>query len=116
MIDITSRVAELVPEGMKSGLCHVFAMHTTAGITINENADPDVADDILSQLEELAPHARSSYRHGEGNSDSHVKCSLVGTSQTIAVRDGRLLLGVWQGIYFCEFDGPRTRTVEITFI
>jgi len=115
MIDITNHVAEIVPKNIKKGICNVFSKHTTAGITINENADPDVILDILSQLEDMAPYAKRSYRHIEGNSDAHVKTSLVGCSQVIPFSEGRLCLGTWQGIYFCEFDGPRTRSVEVTF-
>lgn len=114
LIDITSRINEIiVKENFRDGFLMVFVPHTTAAVTINENADPDVCHDILLTLEELIPHLRKGYRHGEGNSDAHVKASLIGSSETILVENGRLCLGTWQGIYFCEFDGPRTRMVNI---
>ncbi len=114
LIDITSRINEIIAkENFRDGFLLVFVPHTTAAVTINENADPDVCHDILLTLEELIPHIRKGYRHGEGNSDAHVKASLVGSSETILVENGRLCLGTWQGIYFCEFDGPRTRMVNI---
>lgn len=114
LIDITSRINEIIAkENFRDGFLMVFVPHTTAAVTINENADPDVCHDILLTLEELIPHVRRGYRHGEGNSDAHVKASLVGSSETILVENGRLCLGTWQGIYFCEFDGPRTRMVNI---
>lgn len=110
-VDITSQVASAVSyAGVKEGDCVVYCPHTTAGITINENADPSVVHDILLTLEELIPHLRAGYRHDEGNSDAHCKSSIIGCSQQILVRDGQLSLGTWQGIYFCEFDGPRSRT------
>ena len=114
MIDITAQVAEAVAEsGVQSGTALVFCPHTTAGITINENADPDVPHDILLTLEELIPQRRSGYRHCEGNSDAHVKSSLVGTSEQVIIQNGALRLGTWQAVFFCEFDGPRTRSVHI---
>jgi secondary thiamine-phosphate synthase enzyme len=114
MVNITSQVAEaLVKSGIVSGTATVFCPHTTAAITINENADPDVPHDILLTLEQLFPQDRPGYRHDEGNSDAHVKSSLVGASETVLVQNGRLTLGTWQGIFFCEFDGPRNRTVNI---
>lgn len=114
LVDITSRINEIVAkENFRDGFLLVFVPHTTAAVTINENADPDVCHDILLTLEELIPHIRKGYRHGEGNSDAHVKASLVGSSATVLVENGRLCLGTWQGIYFCEFDGPRTRMVNI---
>lgn len=113
-VDITSDVkAAIAQSGIDSGLVTVFCPHTTAGITINENADPDVPHDILLTLDELLPQMRKGYRHCEGNSDSHVKSSLVGASETICVQNGSMKLGTWQAIYFCEFDGPRTRTAHI---
>jgi len=113
LIDITSRINEIIAkENFRDGFLMIFVPHTTA-VTINENADPDVCHDILLTLEELIPHIRKGYRHGEGNSDAHVKASLVGSSETILVENGRLCLGTWQGIYFCEFDGPRTRMMNI---
>ena len=114
MIDITAEiVAAVAKTDIDAGMAIVFCPHTTAGITINENADPDVPHDILLTLEELIPHHRSGYRHGEGNSDAHVKSSLVGASETILIQNGQLKLGTWQGIYFCEFDGPRSRKVHL---
>ena len=112
MIDITSHVAAIVADsGISDGDVIVHCPHTTAAITINENADPDVMHDILMTLEELIPQDRRGYRHNEGNSDSHVKSSLFGCSQTIIVKTGKMLLGTWQGVYFCEFDGARSRKV-----
>jgi secondary thiamine-phosphate synthase enzyme len=116
MIDITDEVRALVPSDMNNGICIVFSAHTTAGITINENADPDVRSDIVGFLDELVPWNRSAFRHFEGNSAAHIKSSLVGFSQTIPVENGKLRLGTWQGVYFCEFDGPRKRNVNVSFI
>lgn len=114
MIDITSEVKISVGKsGIDMGTVTVFCPHTTAGITINENADPDVVHDILTTLQTLIPQDRPDYRHCEGNSDAHVKSSLVGASETIGVRNGQIQLGTWQGVYFCEFDGPRTRNVQV---
>jgi len=114
MIDITADIAAaLAKTDIDAGTAIVYCPHTTAGITINENADPDVPHDILLTLEELIPHVRSGYRHGEGNSDAHVKSSLVGASQTILIQNGQLTLGTWQAVYFCEFDGPRPRKVHL---
>ena len=113
MIDITDRVAAVARNAGGDGACLVFVSHTTAGVTINENADPDVQHDILLTLDELIPRVRGGYRHGEGNSDAHVKASLVGSSETVLVEGGRLVLGTWQGIYFAEFDGPRTRRMHL---
>lgn len=114
MIDVTRQVSEIITSsGISSGDVIVHCPHTTGAITINENADPDVVHDILMTLEELLPQNRRGYRHMEGNSDSHVKSSLVGCSETIIVKDARMLLGTWQGIYFCEFDGPRNRKVFV---
>ena len=108
-INVTQQVRETLREsGIKNGVCVVFCPHTTAGITINENADPDVVRDLIFALEETYPD-RPEFRHAEGNSASHLKASVVGTSATLIVREGRLLLGTWQGVYFCEFDGPRKR-------
>jgi secondary thiamine-phosphate synthase enzyme len=112
MIDITSQVAHIIADsGISDGDVIVHCPHTTAAITINENADPDVVHDMLMTLEELIPQGRRGYRHNEGNSDSHVKSSLVGCSETIIVKAGKMLLGTWQGIYFCEFDGSRSRKI-----
>ena len=110
MIDITSQVRSLVGQtGVTDGDVIVYCPHTTAAITINENADPSVPHDMLLTLEELMPQHRSGYRHSEGNSDSHCKSSLVGCSEQILIKGGSLQLGTWQGIFFCEFDGPRSR-------
>ena len=109
MIDITPKVGRLVAKGtVKEGLCFVYVPHTTAGITINEHADPSVAEDILNKLEEMVPEGRG-YSHLEGNADSHIKASLMGSSVSVPVENGKLQLGTWQGIFFCEFDGPRSR-------
>ena len=114
MLDITSKVAAAASAcEISSGTAIVYCPHTTAAITINENADPDVLHDILLTLDELFPKNRPGYRHYEGNSDAHVKTSLFGSSQQVLIKDGRLTLGTWQGIYFCEFDGPRNRKVII---
>ena len=114
--NITREVAELVARhGAISGVCHVYVPHTTAGITINEGADPDVARDIEMTFDRMVPRD-SGYRHAEGNSDSHVKTAMVGTSQTVPVENGRLLLGRWQAIFLCEFDGPRTREVLVRVV
>ncbi|GMO45700.1 MAG: secondary thiamine-phosphate synthase enzyme YjbQ [Termitinemataceae bacterium] len=107
--NITAKVQETVTKnGIKDGLCVVYCPHTTAGITINENADPDVVTDMLFGLRKAFPD-RTEFRHSEGNSSAHLRASSVGSSVTVIVSGGRLLLGTWQGIYFCEFDGPRTR-------
>lgn len=114
MIDITDKVQNIIQKsGVSQGTVLIFCSHTTAAITINENADPDVVHDILLTLSALVPHNRAGYQHSEGNSDSHVKSSLVGCSETVIISDGRMQLGTWQGIYFCEFDGPRRRTVNV---
>lgn len=115
-IDITADIGHAVARcGIKNGICCVASLHTTAGITINENADPDVGTDFFHALEKMVP-ARGGYLHSEGNSDSHVKASLVGLSVQVPVRDGRLVLGTWQSVYFCEFDGPRKRKVAMTLM
>ncbi|MDD5328258.1 MAG: secondary thiamine-phosphate synthase enzyme YjbQ [Phycisphaerae bacterium] len=114
MIDITSQVSDIVGQsGITNGDVIVFCPHTTAAITINENADPSVPHDILLTFSELMPQHRPGYRHGEGNSDAHCKSSLVGCSEQVLIKDGRLNLGTWQGIFFCEFDGPRSRRVLV---
>ena len=115
MIDITARVQEIVRRsGITEGICVVYVPHTTAGITVNENADPAVAADILEHLEKLVPQGR--YRHGEGNADSHIKAGLMGFSLTLILERGALDLGTWQGIFLCEFDGPRRRQVRVKVI
>jgi secondary thiamine-phosphate synthase enzyme len=114
--NITSRVESAIAKSnIKNGICHVTTLHTTAGITINENADPDVVTDLILWLDSVAPQL-ARYRHREGNSPAHIKASIVGSSATIVIENGRLLLGTWQGIFFCEFDGPRNRTVFIRCI
>ncbi|MGV8057903.1 MAG: secondary thiamine-phosphate synthase enzyme YjbQ [Smithellaceae bacterium] len=116
MIDITAAVQAAVQENnISSGYCIVFTPHTTAAVTINENADPDVPCDIIAALEKAIPQS-AHYRHSEGNSPAHVKSSLVGASETVLIEDGRLVLGIWQSIFFCEFDGPRSRKVFIKTI
>ncbi|MFQ5479875.1 MAG: secondary thiamine-phosphate synthase enzyme YjbQ [Thermodesulfobacteriota bacterium] len=113
-VKITSLVGEcLSKSGVQDGIAVVFCPHTTAGITINENADPDVLEDMVMKTSELIEHGDERYRHGEGNSDSHLKSTLTGASETVIIKDGRLQLGTWQGIYLAEFDGPRTRGVYI---
>jgi len=110
-LDITGEVQKAVAEsGVRDGVCHVYVPHTTAGITINENADPSVRQDILMELNKIIPF-QDNYRHLEGNAAAHIKASIVGSSETILVEAGKLLLGTWQGIFFCEFDGPRSRRV-----
>jgi len=114
LIDITRTVEEDVrSSGIKEGLCVVYVPHTTAAVTINEDADPSVREDILRQLKNLAPR-KGEYSHLEGNSDAEIKSSLLGASQTIPVHEGCLVLGTWQGIFFCEFDGPRDRRFYVT--
>lgn len=113
LIDITNIVAdELEKSGVTSGTCSVYIPHTTAGLTINENADPDVARDILAGLARLVP-VTGDYRHVEGNSDAHIKASLMGFSLRVPIIGGRLALGTWQALYFCEFDGPRHRHILV---
>ncbi len=115
-VDITSRVREaLSATGVKEGAVTLYVPHTTAGITINEAADPSVAADIIEKLSELVPH-RGPYRHTEGNSDAHIKATMVGSSVHIIVSGGAPVLGTWQGIFFCEFDGPRTRKVHLKVV
>jgi secondary thiamine-phosphate synthase enzyme len=113
MVDITRKIQELVRgSGVAEGVCHVFVAHTTAGLTINENADPNVQSDIIMVLNKIISD-RESYRHSEGNSPAHLKASLMGPNLTVLVSNESLLLGTWQGVYLCEFDGPRTRKVHI---
>lgn len=116
LIDITSRIVEVVKKsGVSSGVVHVCCLHTTAGITVNEGADPDVRHDILRFLAALVP-VDANFDHAEGNSDAHVKSSLIGVSETLLIEGGQLLLGTWQAVYFCEFDGPRTRKVAVRIV
>jgi len=113
LVEITAHVSQAVNQrGISEGLCTVFVPHTTAGVTINENADPDVRHDIVAFLSELIP-VRWPYRHGEGNSDAHIKASLLGSSVQVPLADGKLALGTWQGIFLAEFDGARTRKVYV---
>lgn len=115
MVDITRAVSQAVKDSqIENGICLVYVPHTTAGVTINENADPDVVRDMLAAFSEMVP--KLPYRHMEGNSDAHIKAALIGTSQTVIIENGALQLGTWQGIYFCEFDGPRTRKVYVQII
>ncbi|GIW77598.1 MAG: hypothetical protein KatS3mg104_2661 [Phycisphaerae bacterium] len=117
MIEITDRVQKAIDrQRLKSGMVIVHVAHTTAGITINENADPDVKRDILAKLDTLIPQNETYYQHDEGNSDAHLKASMFGHSVTLLVENGRLQLGRWQGVYLCEFDGPRERRVLIKLI
>lgn len=114
LADITAQVQDVVRQaGLQSGRAIVYVPHTTAGVTINENADPDVVHDMLKQLDEMVPWSQPFYQHAEGNSASHVKASMMGSSVTVLIDSGRLVLGTWQGIYLCEFDGPRTRNVHV---
>jgi secondary thiamine-phosphate synthase enzyme len=114
MLNITHQVEQIVSQsGIQDGIVTVFCPHTTAGITINENADPDVCHDILLTLNKLLPQNLPGYRHCEGNSDAHVKSSLVGCSRQVMLTKGNLVLGTWQGLFFCEFDGPRTRSIHV---
>lgn len=113
LIDITRQVKEIVEKKrVRSGLCIIYVPHTTAGVTLNENTDPHVAQDILLGLDKVVP-SHDRYLHSEGNSPAHIKASLIGCSETVLVESGELVLGTWQGIYFCEFDGPRNRTVHV---
>jgi len=115
-VDITHFVQEAVKKtGVEDGVCILFIPHTTAGVTINENADPSVTKDILMELGKIVPF-EDRYQHTEGNSAAHIKASLMGCSQTVLVESGKLVLGTWQGIFFCEFDGPRSRKVHVKVI
>jgi secondary thiamine-phosphate synthase enzyme len=114
LIDVTDRVRQALRQsGVGQGLCVVYCPHTTAALTVNENADPDVVHDVLLWLNRAIPKEQTDFRHAEGNSDSHLKACLVGPSATLLVEGGDLVLGRWQGVFFCEFDGPRTRTVHV---
>jgi len=113
LVDITARIKEeLVSSGLKDGICNVYVPHTTAAVTINESADPSVKEDILMTMRKIVPDSLP-YRHSEGNSPAHVKASLIGSSVKVIIDEGQLSLGTWQGIFFCEFDGPRSRNVFI---
>jgi secondary thiamine-phosphate synthase enzyme len=114
--DITGRVRDIVKSsGVQSGVCYVFVPHTTAAVMVNEHADPSVVDDIAAQLDFIAPQ-NNKYRHKEGNSPAHIKASLIGNSEVILIEDGRLVLGEWQGVFFCEFDGPRHRSLMVKVV
>ena len=117
LVDITKRVrAEVKTSGIQNGICTVFAPHTTGAITINENTDPDVQTDILNALERAIPQGAKYYKHEEGNAHAHAKAAVVGFSESVPVQGGKLLLGTWQAMYFCEFDGPRNRKLTITVL
>lgn len=116
LIDITSDVSQLVRKsGIEAGLCLLYVPHTTAAVTINESADPSVKSDIMMILNQIVPW-EAKYRHMEGNSPAHVKSTMVGASELVAVENGSLVLGTWQGIFFCEFDGPRTRKIHVRLL
>ncbi len=116
MIDVTAEVADFVRKtGISDGICYLHVPHTTAAVTINENADPDVVSDILMGLEHIVP-SKLPYRHAEGNSPAHIKSSMIGISENIFISNGKLVMGTWQGIYFCEFDGPRSRKIFMKVI
>ncbi len=111
--EITQKVRDTVgASGVQSGVCYIFVPHTTAGVTVNEHADPSVAEDIMAQLEAIVPQ-NGNYRHMEGNAPAHIKASLMGSSESLPIEDGKIVLGTWQGIFFCEFDGPRNRHLFI---
>lgn len=116
LVEVTAKVQKVVTQaGVKQGMCYLYVPHTTAGILINENADPDVARDITKSIDRLVPH-EGDYRHSEGNSDSHIKATLVGGSLHVFVENGKLVLGRWQGIFFFEFDGPRERQLHVKIV
>ena len=116
LVDVTDEIRRAVAgSGVTSGICYVYVPHTTAGVTINEHFDPDVATDLEGVFERLVPK-QGPYRHTEGNSDSHAKAALTGTSQMILVEEGKLMLGQWQGVFFCEFDGPRDRKMWVKVV
>jgi secondary thiamine-phosphate synthase enzyme len=116
-VDITGRVQEaLSRSGIRDGTVTVYVPHTTAGVTVNENADPDVIHDVLAALDAAVPWRQGFYRHGEGNSAAHAKSSMVGCSATVPISGGKMALGTWQGVFLCEFDGPRTRRVIVTVV
>lgn len=114
--EITRTVREIVGEsGVASGVCYIFVPHTTAGVTVNEHADPSVAEDLIEQLDKMVPQ-HGNYRHLEGNSPAHLKASLMGDSEALFIEDGKIVLGTWQGIFFCEFDGPRNRHLLLKIV
>jgi secondary thiamine-phosphate synthase enzyme len=114
-VSISAKIAEVIAnKGFQDGVLTIFVPHTTAGVTINENADPDVARDMESFCDQLVPQSNQ-FRHSEGNSDAHIKASFLGSSVQVIIRNGKMRLGIWQGIYFCEFDGPRQREVYLAF-
>jgi secondary thiamine-phosphate synthase enzyme len=116
LVDVTAQVQKVIAaSGVTAGICYLYVPHTTAAITVNECADPDVARDVEGALDRLVPPT-GPYRHSEGNSDSHVKAVLVGTSEIVHVEGGKLLLGRWQGVFFCEFDGPRERRLQVKVV
>jgi secondary thiamine-phosphate synthase enzyme len=116
LVDLTRQIQEIVrASGVRAGMVFVTSPHTTAGITIQENADPDVRADLLAHLAELVPRS-SAFRHGEGNSDAHIKCSLMGATAAVPIDGGKPVLGTWQAVYFCEFDGPRSRRVLVQIL
>jgi secondary thiamine-phosphate synthase enzyme len=116
ILDVTAEIARRIrASGIQSGLAVLFVPHTTAAVTINENADPDVQRDLIMELNKIVPF-EDDYRHGEGNSAAHLKSSLIGASQTLLIEDGAPVLGTWQGIYFCEFDGPRRRRLLLKVV
>ena len=114
--DITSVINDIVTKsGVKCGVCYIFVLHTTAGVMVNEHADPDVVKDVITQLDAMVPQ-HNGYRHREGNSPAHIKATLVGDSETLFIEEGRLVLGTWQGIFFGEFDGPRNRHIYVKIV
>ncbi len=116
IIDITQQVQSIISNsGIKNGVCYIFIPHTTACVTINENADPDVKTDMLMEINKIIPFS-DSYKHMEGNSAAHIKASILGNSETVFIQNGRLQLGTWQGVFFCEFDGPRNRKVWVNLV
>lgn len=116
LVDITDKLRSIIQkENIGDGILHVYCPHTTAAITVNENADPSVQRDIINSLSRLIPH-QADYHHTEGNADAHIKASLIGSSQTLLIENNAVMLGTWQGVFFCEFDGPRTRKVWVKII
>ncbi len=114
--DITGKVRDIIrSSGVQSGICHLFVPHTTAAVMINEHADPSVVADIAAQLDQAAP-AQKKYQHAEGNSPAHIKSSLIGVSRILFIEEGRPMLGTWQGVFFCEFDGPRRRSLMLKIV